>query len=131
MATQKMNVKVLHERRDRLKADLDGIKARIDEIDTLLRLMNGDAPPDLALTLPTRKSRRGDLKEIVLALYDEAGHTGLSSSECVEAATVKKGVTLQPASVSSLLSRLKSDGVMAYDGDRYRLKRFSGPREAA
>ncbi len=131
MATQKMNLKVLHERRERLKAEAEGIRARLDEIETLIRLMGGECPTDPATAAVPRKTRRGDLKDIVLSLYDEAGATGLSSSECVDAAQQKRGVAIQPASVSSLLSRLKADGVLIYDGDRYRLKRFGAPRDAA
>ena len=129
MAIQKMNIKVLHERRDKLQVEIDGLRARLDEIDTLLRLMNGEIPAETMESKPPRRQRRGDLKEIVLALYDEAGEIGLSSSECVEAAQTKRSVHLQPASVSSLLSRLKADGVLAYDGDRYRVKQSISSRE--
>jgi hypothetical protein len=70
------------------------------------------------------------LKEIILDLYGEAGEAGLTTTECVQAAA-KRGVTLQPPSVSSTLSRFKGDGVLMYDGERYRLKKFAGPRSAA
>ena len=124
-------MKLLQERRDRLKADLEAIKARLDEVESLILLMSGNPSPEVVAVPPPPRSRRGDLKEIVLALYDEAGEAGLSSADCVAAAQEKRGVALQPASVSSLLSRLKADGVLMYDGDRYRLKRFAGPRTAA
>jgi hypothetical protein len=42
-----------------------------------------------------------------------------------------KGVDLVPGSVSSLLSRLKNDDVLFFDGSRYRLKRYAGPKHAA
>lgn len=129
MTTKQANMKVLFERRERLRAEMEAIKARLDEVEGLIRLMGGEPAPE-APTAP-HKPRRGDLKDIVLSLYDEAAEAGLSAAECVTAAQEKRGVALQPASVSSLLSRLKADGVLMYDGERYRLKRYAGPRSAA
>lgn len=129
MAARQTNMKLLQERRDRLRADIDALRARLDEVESLIRLMSGDAPRETAPT--AAKPRRGDLKDVVLSLYDEAGEAGLSSAECVAAAAEKKGVALQASSVSSLLSRLKADDVLMYDGERYRLKKFAGPRSSA
>lgn len=128
MTTKQANMKLLYERRDKLRSDMEAIRARIDEVEGLIRAMGGDPPPEAQVL---RKPRRGDLKDVVLSLYDEAAETGLSAAECVSVAQKSRGVTLQPASVSSLLSRLKADDVLMYDGERYRLKRFSGPRSAA
>lgn len=127
MTKRQANVKHLQERRDQLRAEIAALNARLDEVETLIRLMSGEAAKETPEPLQ-RKARRGDLKEIVLSLYDEASEAGLSAAECVTAAQEKRGVALQPASVSSLLSRLKADGVLMYDGERYRLKRFAGPR---
>jgi hypothetical protein len=129
MSTRQANVKLLFERRDKLRAEIEAAKARLDEVESLIRIMTGEATP--SAPVPQQRARRGDLKDVVLSLYDEAGETGLSSAECVSAAKEKRGADLQPASVSSLLSRLKADGVLFYDGERYRLKRFAGPRSAA
>jgi hypothetical protein len=43
----------------------------------------------------------------------------------------EQGIELIHGSVSSLLSRLKTDGVMFFDGQVYRLKQYAGPRQAA
>jgi hypothetical protein len=126
MTTKQANMKHLMDRRDQLRAEFAAVRARLDEVENLIRVMTGDPVPSSAPT----KARRGDLKEIVLGLYDQAAETGLSAAECVAAAQEKRGVTLQAASVSSLLSRLKADGVLMYDGDRYRLKKFAGPRSS-
>src|SRR5918912_649983 len=121
-------IKILRERRDKARAELEAARERYDELETLLRLMGDtetEAPP-----ATERKPRRGNLKEIVLSLFEEAGEAGLSSHGCVSCAREKRGVELQPASVSSLLSRLKADDVLFYDGERYRLKKYAGPRPA-
>jgi len=127
--SKQSNMKLLHERRDRLKSEIDELRARLDEIENLIRIMSGE-PSHETVVVQKVRSRRGDLKEIVLSLYEEAGEIGLSTAECISAARDRRGVALQPASVSSLLSRLKADGVLMYDGDRYRLKQFAGPRIA-
>ena len=136
MSGTKANLKALYERRDRLRLDIAAAKARLEEVEDMIRLMGGEAPPDppapsQAVGGQPRAPRRGDLKDVVLALCEEAGEAGLTAAECVALAQEKRGITLQPASVSSLLSRLKADDTLFYDGARYRLKRFAGARNAA
>lgn len=126
MSRNQATLKVLYERKERLKADMEALRARLDEVESLIRTMSGEAPSEV----PT-KPRRGDLKEIILSLYEEAAEGGLSTVECINAAQAKRGVNLLAASVSSALSRLKAMSVLMYDGDRYRLKKYAGPRSAA
>lgn len=126
------NLRLLEDRRNQLRADLGAVKARLDEVESLIRAMGGEgaSEPSIAPSAaePAR-TRRGDLNNLVLSLCEQAAEAGLSSAECVERAS-RAGTALKPASVSSLLSRLKADGVLMYDGERYRLKRFAGPRSA-
>lgn len=126
MSKSQANMKLLLDRRDRLRADVEAAKARLDEVEGLIHLLSGEPKPEAA-----RRPKRGDLKEIILSLYEEAAESGLSAQECVAAASAKRGVLLQPASVSSALSRFKADGILMYDGERYRLKRYAGPRSAS
>jgi len=126
MSGKAASLRLLEDRRNQLRAELGAVKARLDEVESLLRAMGGEGVPEPSVPVPGR-ARRGDLNNIVLSLCEQAAWTGLSSAECVERAA-KTGVALKPASVSSLLSRLKADDVLMYDGERYRLKRFAGPR---
>ena len=119
-------MKLLFERRDKLRTELEAVRARLDEVESLIRMMNSSSVPE-----PVGRPKRGDLKDIILSLYEEAAEAGLSATECVATAAIKRNVFLQPASVSSALSRFKSEGVLMYDGERYRLKRFAGPRSAS
>ncbi len=128
MSGKAASLRLLEDRRNQLRAELGTVKARLDEVESLLRVMGGEGMPEPSVTAPGR-TKRGDLNNIVLSLCEQAGEAGLSSAECVEKAS-KAGTALKPASVSSLLSRLKADGVLMYDGERYRLKRFAGPRNA-
>lgn len=129
--TKHDNMKFLYKRKAELQAELAAAQARLHEVEGLIRAMSGEAAPEpsAATAIPGR-ARRGDLNNIVLSLYEQAAETGLSTAECVATANMA-GTPLKATSVSSLLSRLKSDGVLMYDGERYRLKRFAGPRSAA
>lgn len=133
MSGKAASLRLLEDRRNQLRAELGTVKARLDEVESLIQVMGGVAVPQTTTSEPTivipGRTRRGDLNNIVLSLCEQAGEAGLSSAECVEKAS-KAGAALKPASVSSLLSRLKADGVLMYDGERYRLKRFAGPRNA-
>ncbi len=126
--TGRGNLKLLQDRRSQLQTELAAVQARLQEVESLMRAMSGEATPEPS-TAAVGRVRRGDLNNIVLSLYEQAAEAGLSSSECVAMAS-KAGTPLKATSVSSLLSRLKSDGVLMYDGERYRLKRFAGPRSA-
>jgi hypothetical protein len=127
--SSRANMKFLVERRDRLRLELESVKSRLDEVEMLLRQFNGEQtaePPP-----PRVRSKRGDVKETVLAVVTDAAAAGVTAAECVELALAKHGAKLQPSTVSSLLSRLKADDVLFYDGERYRLKQYAGPRSAA
>lgn len=127
--TKQGNMKLLHDRRNQLQSELAAAQARLQEVESLIRAMSGEAMPEPS-TATAGRVRRGDLNNIVLSLYEQAAEAGLSTSECVGMAS-KAGTPLKATSVSSLLSRLKADGILMYDGERYRLKRFAGPRSAA
>ncbi len=124
MTSRNESIKLLRDRRDKLRLEMQHLQTRIDEVDINLRTLGDEtAPADT-----DKRNRRGDLKDVVLSLFEEAAEGGLSSQACVRWAKDRRGIDLHPGSVSSLLSRLKADGVLFYDGDRYRLKRYAGPR---
>lgn len=130
MTTKKDNLKILYDRRERLRLEIEAHRARLDEVESMIKLLSGEVTAEVDPPHVERKTRRGDLKGLVLELYEKAGEAGLSSQDCITVARAR-GIELQPASVSSLLSRLKADDVLFYDGSRYRLKRFAGPRNPA
>lgn len=105
------------------------IDGRIEGLREALQLQHGPQSASVHAEKPTRE-RRGNLKETVLSLAQEVAGNGMSAEECVILAE-RKGIKLVRGSVSSLLSRLKADGVLFFDGQRYRLKEYAGPRPAA
>jgi hypothetical protein len=125
-------MKLLLERRDKLRTDLEAIKARLDEVETMLRLLRGEVAPAAGVDHPPgARQKRGSIKQVVIDVISEAGEAGLSSAECIDAAREKRSMILDRASVASLLSRFKKDDILIFDGTRYRMKQYAGPREAA
>jgi len=113
-------------------AKLENDRARIDgQIEGLKQALKLSSGLVVAQEFAVqRRTRRGNLKETVLDLMEEAAERGLTTDECVQKAK-EKDISLVPSSVSSLLSRLKSDGLLFFDGSRYRLKQYAGPKQAA
>lgn len=108
-----------------LRARLDGVRREIEKLqaqEALLLDLLDETPK------PVARARKGSVKTVVLKLLEEVEDSGLNAASAVEKAKADQGIDLDRGSVSSLLSRLKSDGVVIYDGDRYRLNRFAMPR---
>jgi hypothetical protein len=86
----------------------------------ILMLQEDDEEDDEEIT----KSGRGEAKTLLLALLEEVAEVGLNAGIAEELAN-QRGVPLKRGTAASNLSRLKADGVIAYDGDRYRLPKFA------
>jgi hypothetical protein len=70
------------------------------------------------------RQRSPSIKPLVLDYMAEAGEVGATSREVQD--FIKARVpTVATDTVGSVLSRLKADGALAYDGDRYFEKRFA------
>lgn len=126
-------LKAIQEAIARLEAERIAFNSRIDgRIEGLREALQiqGGSPPVVVQAEERKRTRRGNLKETVLALAEEVAAQGMNAEECISLAKAK-GIDLVPGSVSSLLSRLKTDGVLFFDGQRYRLRSYAGPRQAA
>ena len=133
MARGQQTLRAIEDAIARLEAERKAFNNRMDgKIEGLREALqlNGGVIPNPQPTEDRSRARRGNLKETVLLLAQEVAERGMSSDECIRLAKAK-GVDLVPGSVSSLLSRLKNDGVMFFDGQKYRLKEYAGPRQAA
>jgi hypothetical protein len=122
------NIQPLIEERDRLRVELaaftqrmNGEIAGLEKAISLLQHEDGDAPP-------TERVTRGSAKSLLLDLLREVGTTGLNATIAEQLATRRGGV-LKRGTAASSLSRLSSDGVVIYDGDKYRLKEFAKPAD--
>ena len=107
-------MKVLEERLELVLREIDKLRAQ----ETLLRDMIREASGE-----PKVKPRapRSNVKQTVLALLEDAGASGLNATIAVERAA-QAGTSLERGTVSSLLSRLKNEGVVKYDGSVYTLE---------
>jgi hypothetical protein len=115
MAKRTANMKRLLEERDRLAAEIEALKHRLAGLNHAIELLSGEPIPHAS----AGDRRRGNVKSTVLGLMQEFSTNGLSASETVEIAA-RRGIQLDRASVSSLLSRLKREGTLTYDGAKYR-----------
>lgn len=119
MAPRKQEMQLLVEQRDRLLREIEAIKNKVAGLEMAISLLSGEDHPSAHATEP----RRQNVKATVLDLLREVGTTGLNATSAVEIAR-RRGILLDRGTVSSLLSRLKRDEVVAYDGERYRLPEF-------
>lgn len=110
----------LVEQRDRLLAEMEAIRNKIAGFELAISMMEGD---DQSPEAPTRRGR-STTKGAVIDMLRETGADGLNSAIAVQMGE-RRGLDLDRASVSSLLSRLKRDGIVVHEGDRYKLKEFA------
>jgi len=120
-----MKQRLLKER-DLLLREKEAIENRILGLERAIALIGEDNGAEAT----TGRGRRTATKGVVLDLLKDVGTTGLNAATAVELAN-KRGTTLDKASISSLLSRLKKDDVITYDGDKYRLKEFTPTSSAS
>ncbi len=110
----------LQERLVAIRRDLDLALREVEKIkaqEALILDMQREARGEPKLTV---RAPRSNVKQTVLDLLEKAGDAGLNGAMAVEMAAKAK-VTLERGTVSSILSRLKNDGVLTYDGSVYRL----------
>lgn len=108
--------------RDRLLRQREALDNQIAGLERAIALFDGE-PQDGAHPASSG-AIRGRVKTLIIDLLKEVGTTGLNAQTAVDLAD-RRGVSVGKESVSSLLSRLKKDDVVVYDGDRYRLKEFA------
>lgn len=92
------------------------LEVELAALRSVLSKTTGEPDPSVKLRAP-----RSQNKELVLSMLEEVGKSGLNAALIVEMAEKRKQ-TVERGSISSLLSRLKNDGVLTYDGQKYRLK---------
>jgi hypothetical protein len=114
----------LLELRDALKAEIEAKKMHLEGVEMAIRAADGD-PPLLAIRA---NAVRPNVKKTLLTLLEEVGDDGLNAATAVELAS-RKGEKLERATVSSLLSRFKSDGLVSHDGGMYRLAGGAKPED--
>jgi hypothetical protein len=105
--------------------ELDALRNRLKGIDAAIATISGvEFSND-----PKRRNRR-NVKKTVMDLIIQAADAGVTANEIVEQASIG-GRRFDRPSVSSLLSRLKREGVLSFDGERYHLIRNQASEKPA
>lgn len=121
MANAREQMKIIEGELERIRSDIARLRAQEDALEAVLRKMTGE--PEEVVEKAARK-RSANVKPLVLAIMNAAGFVGRTSAEVDE--EVRKAVpTVAKDTVGSLLSRLKADGALVYDGERYYEKQFA------
>ena len=109
-------MKDMRERLENIRREIGKLQAQ----ESLLLDMLGEEQkqPD------SKRAPKGSVKIKVLEMLESQGRSGLNAAKAVELSEAE-GETLDRGSVSSLLSRLKQDDVVVYDGSNYRLKKYT------
>jgi hypothetical protein len=129
MAKPRADMQRLEELRERLLAEiatqermLYALQNKLAGIDAAIAAMKGTALPS-----DHTPQRQRNVTRTVMEIIEEAGTKGVTAPEVVERAAAK-GKTLDRASVSSLLSRNKREGLLTFDGERYHVASSQGPQ---
>lgn len=118
-------MKPLDEEIARLDAEIERLRARKEGIIRAKEILSGDASP--VAPGPARK-RSANVKPLILDIMASAAAAGATSAEVTD--RVKDKVpTVAKDTVGSILSRLKADGALTYDGERYYDARFAPKAE--
>lgn len=121
MANARDQMKIIEGELERIRSEIDRLRAQEEVLLALRQKMSGEpAQADR----PVRKARSGSVKPLVIDIMHDAGFTGATTSEVDE--MVRRSVpAVAKDTVGSILSRLKSDGALVYDGERYYEKQFA------
>ena len=110
-----------------LESELKAVREKIMVLQgqeaMLERLLNGNKGETEQRSV-RKRAPRSNVKQAVLGLLAQVGADGLNAALAVEMGG-EQGQDLDRGSVSSLLSRLKNDGVVTYVDGRYRLAEFN------
>jgi hypothetical protein len=117
VAGKHMSTKKLNEERDALKKQIENLQNELKGLERAIRVVSGS---DEALSPASQftRTRTKNVKNTVLTLVSQSGNSGITVVELMDKAEASH-VALEKASVSSLLSRLKKEGVLRISDGRY------------
>ena len=101
---------VLVELRQR-EREIEALRNKLKGIEASIAALGGEQP------IESRRRNR-NVKQTVMDLIIDAGQAGVTAGGVVEQAAIA-GRQLDRPSVSSLLSRLKREGILSFNGERY------------
>lgn len=117
----------MNEQMSIVKKELEAVRLQIAELrvkeQAYLDLLTKFGMPEQP-TAPVIRKRSPHVKPLVLDIMSKVGAEGATSAE-VDAMVRTIVPSVADDTVGSVLSRLKSDGALVYNGERYYEKRFA------
>lgn len=120
MASARDQMKMLDTELERVRSEIEHL--RIEEA-LLLKMKARMSGTPIETEKPTR-TRSPNVKPVVLDIMHGVGARGATTAEADEAVRLMIP-TVAKDTVGSILSRLKSDGALVFDGERYYEKQFA------
>jgi hypothetical protein len=115
MTKARDQMKLIHRELEGVRTEIERLRVKERVLEDLLSKFSGS---------PSPKRRSPSVKPVVLDVMRAAGSTGATSA-AVDQQVREKVPTVAKDTVGSVLSRLKSDGALVYEGDRYYEKQFA------
>lgn len=118
MTTAREQMKMIEGELARIRSEIEKLRAQEEVLMKLQAQCGGEPAPSAP------RKRSPNIKPLVLDLMSKAGFAGATTAE-VDFAVRQRVPSVAKDTVGSVLSRLKSDGALTYDGERYYEKRFA------
>jgi hypothetical protein len=123
--TKGQRMKSIDDEIARIDSEIERLKVRREAfLDMKTMLVSGAATPSLSQP----RKRAANVKPLVLDIMAGAGIAGATSGEVTERVN-EKLPTVAKDTVGSVLSRLKADGALVYDGERYYDARYAPSKQ--
>lgn len=121
MATSREQIKMIDAELQSIREQIARLKAQEEVLLKLQRGMTG--------VEETKRKRAPSVKPLVLDIMSKLGAAG-GTSQAVDTFVRMENPQVAKDTVGSVLSRLKADGALVYDGERYYEKRHAPPSES-
>lgn len=121
MARKNKGMKQLEGLLDQIDRQIEELKNKREGVEMSIRTLEGGDAEKPART----RAPRSNVKTAVLDLLAQVKANGLNAAMVVKMAKDQRNEDLERGSVSSLLSRLKHEGTVVYNGKVYRLKEYA------
>lgn len=118
MTTAREQMKIIDGELARVRSEIARLKVQEEVLIGLQSKMGGEPEPVLA------RKRSPAIKPLVLDIMSDSGWAGRTTME-VDQIVRSRVPSVAKDTVGSVLSRLKSDGALTYDGERYYVKEFA------
>lgn len=122
MASARDQMKMIEAELERVRSEIERLRIEESVYLQLQAKLSGVPAP-----IERTRTRSPSVKPVVLDIMNEMGPAGATTTE-VEQRVRMQVPSVAKDTVASVLSRLKSDGALVYEGERYFEKRYAPVR---